>query len=144
MLATSARIVPDIASASAESSAASNVSLAPSFLTATSGLTGRDSVPSEPLTLIVSAPAVTSTPCGTSIGNCPTRDMALFLLRHVAEHFAADAGLARLAVGHDALRRGDDGHAEAVHHVRDVVAALVDAQARTAHALDVLDDGTAG
>ena len=36
----------------------------------------RDIVPSEPLTLIVSAPAVTSTPCGRTIGNFPTRDMA--------------------------------------------------------------------
>ena len=63
MLATSARIVPDIASAStAIRWSATNVSLPSSFLTATSGLTGRTSVPSEPLTLIVSAPAVTSTP----------------------------------------------------------------------------------
>ena len=75
MLLTSARIVPDIASASGESLAGVNISLPSSFLTETSGLTGRTSVPSEPLTLIDSCPAVTSTPLGMAIGIFPTRDM---------------------------------------------------------------------
>ena len=75
MLLTSARIVPDMASASGESLAGVNISLPSSFFTETSGLTGRTSVPSEPLTLIVSAPAVTSTPLGMAIGIFPTRDM---------------------------------------------------------------------
>ena len=34
----------------------------------------------------------------------------------LAEHFAADVALARLVVGHDALRGGHDGDAEAVGH----------------------------
>ena len=75
MLATSARIVPDIASASGESLAGVNISLPSSFLTVTSEFTGRTSVPSEPLTLIVSLPVVTSTPFGMAIGIFPTRDM---------------------------------------------------------------------
>jgi hypothetical protein len=65
-------------------------------------------------------------------------------LGHVAEDFAADAGLARLAVGHHALGRGDDGHAQAVHDLRNGVAALVDAQAGAADTLDALDDRAPG
>src|SRR5450432_2546803 len=154
MLATSARIVPDIASASGESLAGANMILPFSFFTVTRALTGRTSVPSEPLTLIVSAFVVTSTPLGTAIGIFPTRDMTCSFstrslsydmpLRHVHQDFAADAGLPRLAIGHHALGRGDDGDAAAVHDARDVVPALVDPQARTADALDLLDHGMAG
>src|SRR2546421_7209017 len=136
MFATSARIVPDMASASTDSLAGKNEILPPSLFTATSGFRARVSVPSEPLTLIFSPWIDTSTPCGTVIGIFPTRDISFFPSSDVAEHFAADTGLARLAVGHHALGRGDDRHPEAVHDVRDVVAALVDAQARAAHALD--------
>src|SRR6185503_5192564 len=57
-----------------------------------------------------------------------------------AEHFAADTGGARLAIGHHALRRRHDRDAEAVHHRRDVVLAFVDAKAGLRHALDLLDD----
>src|SRR2546427_4353765 len=128
MLATSARIVPDIASASTLSLAGTKLSLPPSLFTPTSAFNGRVSVPSEPLTLICSALIDTSTSCGTEIGIFPTRDISFSPLGDVAEHFAADAGLARLAVGHHALGRGDDGHTQTVHHVRNVVAALVDAQ----------------
>ena len=62
----------------------------------------------------------------------------------VAGHFAADAGSASLAVGHHALGGGDDGNAQAVLDLRDVVAALVHTQTRLGHALDLLDHGTAG
>src|SRR5439155_15891414 len=121
------------------------VSLPPSFLTTTSGLVVRVNVPNGPLTLILSAAIVTSTPCGMVTGIFPTRDIVLLpFLRHVAKHFAADTGLACLAVGHHALGRGDNGHAETVHHVRDVVAALVDAQTRAADALDALDHSATG
>src|SRR5262249_34575967 len=65
-------------------------------------------------------------------------------LHHDAEHFAADAGLAGAAVGHHALGRGHDRDAETVHDARDVVAALVDAQAGARDALDLLDHGLAG
>ena len=60
------------------------------------------------------------------------------------QHFATDAGGARLAVGHYALGRGDDGHTEAVHDLGQRLAAAVDAQAGAAHALDALDDRAAG
>src|SRR4249920_1020330 len=144
MFATSARIVPDIASASTLSFAGAKFSLPSSFLIVTRALTGRTSVPSEPLTLICSAVTDTSTPLGSGSGIFPTRDIAISPLGDVAEHFAADTGLARLAVRHHTLGRGHDGHAQTVLHVRNVVAALVHAQARAADALDVLDDRLAG
>src|SRR5437773_4171837 len=144
MFATSARIVPDIASASTDSLAGTKLTLPASFFTDTSGFTARVSVPSVPLTLIFSALTDTSTPCGTVIGIFPTRDISFSPLGDVAKDFAADTGLARLAIGHHALRRGDDGHTQTVHHVRDVVAALIDAQPRAADALDVLDYRAAG
>src|SRR6187431_432132 len=118
MFATRARMVPLIASASALSLAAVKLTLPPSFLTATSGLTLRVNVPWAPLTLICSAFTDTSTPCGTAIGIFPTRDIACLPLGHVAKDFAADTGSACLAVGHHALRRGDDGHTEAVLDLR--------------------------
>src|SRR4051812_35601101 len=146
MFATSARMVPLIASASVDSFAGTKLSLPSSFLTVTSGLSLRTSVPFAPLTVFWSAVIATSTPCGTAIGIFPTRDMSAPSsgLRDEAQDLAADAVLARLAVGHHALRRRDDGDAQAVHDLRDRVAALVDAQAGAADALDALDDGPAG
>src|SRR5688572_19238660 len=61
-----------------------------------------------------------------------------------AEHFAADAQAPRLAVGHHAARCRDDRHAQAVHHLRQLVLLPVDAQPRSAHALDLLDHRLAG
>src|SRR5262245_26999405 len=58
-----------------------------------------------------------------------------------AEHFAAVALRLGLNVGHDALRRRHDGHAEAALHDRKLIDALEDWQPRTADALDALDDG---
>src|SRR5512139_534543 len=146
MLASRARVVPLIVSASTLSLAGTTCSTPASLRTLTSGLSERDSVPWAPLTLTWSAAIDTSTPWGTATGIFPTRDMARIPSRSgdVAEHFATDAAGARLAVGHHASRRRDDGHAQAVHDLRNVVAALVDAQARTAHALDALDHRPAG
>src|SRR5262245_5514769 len=144
MLLTSARIVPLIALACTLASTGSNVTLPPSCLTRTWFDNARDSVPLLPLTVILSAVSCTSTPLGTSIGILATRDICVLLSGHVDQHFAADTGGARLVVGHHALGRGDDRHAEAVHHLRDRVTALVDTQARAADALDALDHRPAG
>src|SRR5882672_3450575 len=59
------------------------------------------------------------------------------------QHFAAGAGRARLGVGHDALRRGYDRDAQAAQHLGQLVLTAIDPQARTADALDAVDDGTA-
>src|SRR4051812_5234742 len=141
MLFTRARIVPLMALASMLSFAGANDRTAPSLRTSTSAFAWRTRVPLAPLTVIWSVVIDTSTPCGTVIGIFPTRDIARISLRDVAEDFAADTGRASLAVGHDALGRGDDRDTETVHDRRDRVTAAIDAQAGTAHAFDALDDG---
>ena len=127
--------------------------------------------PSGPWTS--TAPGLTSilTPFGIAIGFLPIRDMLVAhcssfqlsalsvtssvicldswqlaagsCLPHVTEHFAADAGLDRLAAGHHAARRRQDAGAEAGEHVGDLVATEVDAAAGTADALDAGDDALA-
>src|SRR5215475_4594446 len=142
MLATSARSVP--CSAPASAFAALNLSSSPFFSIVTSGPKVRDSVPSGPFTEISPAASVTSTFGGSLTGLLPIRDMALSALRDDAEDFAADTRGARLAVRHHAVRCGYDRDAEPVHHRRDVVLALVDAEPRLADALDARDDRMAG
>src|ERR1700720_3672441 len=137
MLATSARKVPCIALASAL--AALNTRVSPFFSTVMAVPNWRDSVPSGPLTEISPGPTFTSTFGGSLIGLLPMRDMFCSPSRDDAQHFAADAGGARLAIGHDAVRGRDDGNSQSVHHPRDVILAFVDAQARLRHALDFFD-----
>src|SRR5690606_660815 len=102
----------------------------------------RLSMPFGPLALTLSGWMFSSTPFGRAIGFLATRDIVVVLLRsgHVAQDFAADAGATRLRVGHDALGGGDDGHAEAAEHLRQLVLAAILAQAGTRHALQLLDD----
>src|SRR5262249_16859327 len=102
------------------------------------------SVPSGPFTVTSAAPTVTSTFSGRTTGFLAMRDIVSFLLHHDAEHFAADARVAGLAVGHHSARGGHDGHAQPVHHARDVLAPLVDAEPRARDALELLDHGLAG
>src|SRR5690349_9074907 len=64
----------------------------------------------------------------------------MFHLGDDADDFAADTRRARLAIGHHAMRRRHDRDAEAVHHARNVVFALVDPQSGLRDALDALDD----
>src|SRR5450631_4240601 len=87
---------------------------------------------------------VTSTFGGTLTGLLPMRDMLYPPSRHDAQDFATDTGCARLAIGHDAMRSRNDRDTQTVHHPRNVVLALVDAQTRLAHAFDLLDHGTSG
>src|SRR5512134_2988434 len=143
MLATSARSVPDMALAWCELPNALHTSMSPSFWMLTLGSIGRAIVPSGPLMEMLPGASVTSTPLGSAIGNLAMRDMALSS-GHDAEHFAADAVGPRLAVRHDAPRGRQDRHAQAVHDARDVVPALVDAQAGLGHALDALNHRFAG
>src|SRR3954470_9090121 len=119
MLFTSWRMVPLMALASRESLAGANDSLPSLLTTLTSAFCASDSWPPAPFTLIWSSLTCTSTPCGTATGIFPMRDISVPSLRDVAEDFAADAACARLAVGHHALGRRDDRHAEAVLDLRD-------------------------
>src|SRR5512134_767070 len=138
MLATSARSVPDMALAWRELPSALHTSASPCFSMPTLGSVGRAMLPSGPFTAMLPAASVTSTPLGRTIGFLAMRDIVRSL-RHDAKHFAADAVGARLAVRHHAARGRQDRHAQAVHHARDVVAPLVDAQPRLGDALQALD-----
>src|SRR5690606_998426 len=139
MLATSARMVPDMALAWLEFPSGLHRSSSPSRSTATFGSAARAIAPSGPFTEIWPAATDTSTPFGTGIGYFAMRDMVLASSGHDAEHFAADAVGARLAIGHHAARGRQDRHAQAVHDPGDVVAAAIHAQPRLRHALQALD-----
>ena len=58
---------------------------------------------------------------------------------HAAEHLAADIGGAGLVVAHHAARRGQDGDAEAVVELRQLLDLRIDAPARLGDAGDLLD-----
>src|SRR5262245_38169985 len=98
------------------------------------------SSPLGPLTRTFSASALTSTPLGIATGIFPMRDTVGFSSPDVAEHFAAEAGLPRLLVRHDALRGRHDRHAEAPEHGRDVVGLRVHAPARARDPFDPRND----
>jgi hypothetical protein len=66
--------------------------------------------------------------------------MGLYSLSHEAEDFAAHARSAGLAIGHQTLRGGDDGHTEAGEDFRKLVLAAVLAQAGFRNTLEALDD----
>src|SRR5476649_971395 len=106
------------------------------------------SVPLAPFTVTVSAPIVALTPCGRSTGFFATRDISILPLSgdrllDYEQHFAAGAGRARLAIGHDALRGRDHRDTQAAQHLRQFVLAAIDTQSRAADALDAIDHGPA-
>src|SRR6187455_3412794 len=141
MFARCARIEPATMSASRLSFAFSTLSTPPSCTTfACSAFTARLSVPLPPLMLTLSAPIVAVTPCGRVTGCLATRDIKESLLGDDADDFAAVTGSARLAIAHHTLRRRNDRDAEPAEDLRQLVLALVHAQARTADALQAVDD----
>src|SRR5919204_1458025 len=87
------------------------------------------SLPFGPSARTVRPVTSTFTPCGMGTGFLPMRDIS-DPLPHVGEDFAADLLLARLAVGHDALRRGDERDPHAGEDRRDLVVRHVHAPAR--------------
>src|SRR5581483_3813766 len=113
------------------------------------------SLPFGPCTSTAPSATLTVTPFGIAIGFFPIRDIAGYskrlkdqgarlkikapLLPHVTKHFSADAGLDRGAAGHDAARRRQDARPQAGEDIRHIVAAEVDAAARTADALEAGD-----
>src|SRR5205807_719543 len=101
----------------------------------------RASSPFGPFTVTTPSLIATETAEGTLMGAFPIRDMTL--LPDPAEDLAADAALARLAVGHETLRRREHGDAEPAEHAGHFVGLAVDAQAGFRHALDAGDDSLA-
>src|SRR5262245_28388546 len=98
------------------------------------------SSPLGPLTLTRLASTATVTPDGIVTGRLPTLDMAL-PLPDLEDDLAAEARVARLTVGHQSTRGGNDGGAHAAHHLRDGGLADVHATARRAHPANAGDDG---
>src|SRR5476651_2656137 len=112
MLASSARVVPDIASAACDPPTAATRNWLSTFSTVTCPDKPRLSVPSGPLIEISLLASCTSTFFGRSTGALPILDIAIprwQSLCNDAENFTADAESARLAVGHDALRGRHNG-----------------------------------
>src|SRR5437773_11575088 len=104
----------------------------------TSGWNVCSRVPRGPFTDTRAPSTKTSTPPGTSMGCLPIRLIAS--LPHVRQHFAAQAGSSRLAVRHQPLGRGQDGHTQAAHHPGQRVALRVHPPARLGYSLQPGDD----
>src|SRR5262249_9162425 len=89
----------------------------------------RSSEPFGPFTETWRSAIFTSTPEGTGMGLRPTRDISA-TSPDVAEDLAAHATLARLAVGHETLARGQDSYTETAEHTRHVLGLGVDPETR--------------
>src|SRR5690554_1463149 len=138
MLPTIERMVPVMAMCCGSTGA--STTLPSSTLMSTPSGRATDRLPFGPLTPISPAWMLISTPFGRAIGFLAIRDIVVSPSGHEAQDLAADALLARLRIGHDALGSGNDGDAQAVEHLGQVVLAAVLAQARARVALHVLDD----
>src|SRR4029453_1386024 len=138
MLAISERNRPCSERLSRSSSARSTSTSPSSTLAERSSGRMRESSPLGPLTVTVRPSILTSTPDGTGIGACPTRDISAS--PHVAEDLAAAPLGAGLPVGEQPLAGRDDGDPEAPEHAGDGIGLGVDPQARLGHPADAGDD----
>src|SRR5215472_1795441 len=140
MLARCARMAPATGRSSGESPATLTTRACLSWATASPFLMPSVSEPLAPFTVTEPSATVADTPWGSSTGFFATRDMMASGLRHHADHFAALADRARLAIGHDALRGRHDGDAQSAQHLGQRVLATVAPEARAADSLEPLDD----
>src|SRR5881398_1405368 len=134
MLATSERVSPCRARCSPRSVGRATVSSSPSCATVMSRWMRSESSPFGPCTRTTPGSIVTVTPMGTVMGLRPMRDISE-CSPDLRDDLAADALLARLVAGHDAVGRRDDGGAHAAldlaHALRAGVAALAGARDAT-------------
>src|SRR5512134_2092508 len=140
MLATRVRVSPCSALCRGSSEGRATVTWPSAWLTAISRGRVRRSSPFGPFTAMVAPSTVTATPAGMATGRLPMRDMAASLPDD-GDELAAEVGRARLPVGHQALRRGHDRHAEAVLDPRDLAALDVVPEAGLAHPVELADHG---
>src|SRR5262245_8826269 len=91
-------------------------------LASTSSCSTSESAPFGPFTLTIWPSTLAVTPAGMATGFFPTRDMtSIRCLRsseHRADNLSAHIVVARVVIGHHALGRGQDGHAQPVVHAR--------------------------
>src|SRR6266581_7841469 len=119
MFATSVRVRPCNDLCRASSDGRFTTTVPSSSVSNMSACSVRLISPFGPFTVILCPSSVAVTPLGNATGFLPMRDIAR-LLPHHREHFAAHPGGARFAVGHQALRRAQNRHAEAVLDARDL------------------------
>src|SRR5262245_18094892 len=103
------------------------------------GLSASVRLPFAPFSATEASATVAVTPCGRSTGFLATRDMTTPASGNDAQHFAALAGGARLCIRHHTLRRRHDHRAHAAEDLRQLGATAVNAQPRTADALQAVD-----
>src|SRR6185437_13513391 len=141
-LFTSVRLMPHMAAARSMSLCGVTAMPSAPTRTSTSGTSVTLSSPLGPFTETVWPLTEAVTPFGSGTGFLPIRDMACSL-EHLAEDFAADIGLTGVAVGHHALGRGDDRHAETLAMRLQILHRGVDPAARRRYALQFADHGLA-
>src|SRR5205809_2929440 len=139
MLATSVRVSPWSALCRLSSEGRRTTIVSSSRASARSGCTVRLISPFGPFTVIRRPSSWAVTPLGMGTGFRPMRDMGAASLPDHGEQLAADAGGACFAIRHEALRRREDRHPEAVLDARDLARLDVATQARRRHALQLAD-----
>src|SRR6266852_4878859 len=139
MLATSVRESPCSWRARRESLGRSTRTCPASTVTFISRSSFCATLPLGPSTFTSPGCADTLTLSGILIGSLPMRDMARGSLPDGGDELAAQVLLARFAIDQHALGGGEDGDAQAVHHLGDVGVLDVAAQARLRLALDLAD-----
>src|SRR5690606_31528615 len=133
MLATSVRDRPCSDLCNVSSDGRDTVIVLPSIATLISWWITRLSSPFGPFADTLLPSILTVTPAGTVIGSFPIRDI-VGSLPDEGQQLTAGALRARLAVRHQALRGGQDGHAESVAHARNLAGANVLTKSRRRHA----------
>src|SRR5439155_17308997 len=139
MFATSVRVSPCNALCRDSSDGRFTTTVPSSSASAMSSCRVREISPFGPFTVILCPSSCAVTPLGNATGFLPIRDIAR-LLPHYREHFAAHPGGARFAVGHEALRRAEDRHAQAVLDARDLARLDVAPEPGRRHALQLPND----
>src|SRR2546423_1573479 len=131
MLATSVRVRPCSALCCASSDGRFTTTDPSSSARAMSSCSERLISPLGPFTVILCPSICAVTPAGSATGFLPIRDIWRSLPDD-REHFAAHAGGAGFAVRHEALRRAENRHAEAVLDARNLARLHVAAQSQLA------------
>src|SRR5829696_4899563 len=141
MLATSERVSPWRARCSARSVGRLTSSEPSSSRTSMARALRSNRSPRGPATRTTSGSIVTVTPVGLGMGFLPMRLM--MGLPDLGHDLAADARLARVVAGHDALRRRQDRRAHAAQDLRDVLGVDVRPAPRAGDPLEAGDHGRA-
>src|SRR5256884_5711766 len=138
MLATRVRVRPWSALWRLSSEGRRTTTAFSSSASVRSGCATRLISPFGPFTVMRPPSIWAVTPLGSGTGFLPMRDMSLLLPDH-GEQLAAHAGGAGFPVGHEALWRGQDRHAEAVLDARDLARFPLAGQAPSGHPLQLAD-----